>query len=53
MTVIVNSRVRTKVRDERWRGTVAFLHAAGLSKPNVDYSKAWTLDIVNEVKVLP
>ena len=39
--------------DERWRGTLAFLHATGLSKPKVDYAKAWTLDIVNKVKVLP
>jgi len=39
--------------DERWRGTVAFLQATGLSKPNVDYAKAWTLDIVNNVNVLP
>jgi len=39
--------------DARWRGTIAFLHAAALSKPNVDYAKAWTLDLVNDVKVLP
>ena len=39
--------------DARWRDTVAFLHAAGLSKPNVDYAKAWTLGVVNQVKVLP
>jgi NitT/TauT family transport system substrate-binding protein len=39
--------------DARWRGTLAFLQATGLSKPNVDYAKAWTLDIVNNVKVLP
>jgi NitT/TauT family transport system substrate-binding protein len=39
--------------DARWRGTVAFLHAAGLSKPKIDYAKAWTLDIVNDVHVLP
>ena len=39
--------------DARWQSTLAFLQTAGLAKPNVDYSKAWTLDIVNDVKVLP
>ena len=39
--------------DARWQSTLAFLQTSGLAKPNVDYSKAWTLDIVNDVKVLP
>lgn len=37
----------------RWDATVAFLRAAGLAKPNVDYSRAWTLELVRDVKVLP
>jgi len=39
--------------DARWQSTLEFLRGAGLAKPNVDYTKAWTLDIVNNVKVLP
>ena len=37
----------------RWNATVAFLESAGLAKPGVDYSRAWTLDLVRDVKVLP
>jgi len=48
-----NTRGLLTMTDARWRGTLAFLHAAGLSKPKADYAKAWTLDIVNNVKVLP
>ncbi len=39
--------------DARWRSTLEFLRAAGLAKPGVDYSRAWTLDITSKVKVLP
>lgn len=39
--------------DGRWRTTVEFLHSAGLAKAGTDYAKAWTLDVVNKVKVLP
>ena len=39
--------------DARWKSTVAFLRSAGLAKPDVDYARAWTLDIVGKVKVLP
>jgi NitT/TauT family transport system substrate-binding protein len=39
--------------DARWRATVDFLRSAGLAKPNVDYAKAWTLDLARDVKVLP
>ena len=39
--------------DARWQATLAFLRTAGLAKPDVDYQKAWTLDIVSKVKVLP
>ncbi len=37
----------------RWQQTVDFLRTASLAKPNVDYTKAWTLDIVDKVRVLP
>jgi NitT/TauT family transport system substrate-binding protein len=39
--------------DDRWTATVAFLQSAGLAKPGVDYSRAWTLDLMRDVKVLP
>jgi len=39
--------------DARWHSTLEFLRAVGVAKANVDYTKAWTLDIVNSVKVLP
>lgn len=39
--------------DARWQATLAFLRDAGLTKPGVDYRRAWTLDIVSRVKVLP
>jgi NitT/TauT family transport system substrate-binding protein len=39
--------------DARWNATVEFLKSAGLAKPNVDYSRAWTTDLVRDVKVLP
>jgi NitT/TauT family transport system substrate-binding protein len=39
--------------DARWQATVAFLRDAGLAKPDVDYGRAWTLDVVRDVKVLP
>jgi NitT/TauT family transport system substrate-binding protein len=39
--------------DARWKSTVEFLRSAGLAKPDVDYGRAWTLDIVSKVKVLP
>jgi NitT/TauT family transport system substrate-binding protein len=39
--------------DKRWQQTIDFLRAAGLAKAGVDYASAWTLSIVNEVKVLP
>jgi NitT/TauT family transport system substrate-binding protein len=37
----------------RWQATVDFLRSAGIGKPNVDYAKAWTFDLVRDVKVLP
>jgi NitT/TauT family transport system substrate-binding protein len=39
--------------DARWSSTLEFLRSASLAKANVDYRKAWTLDIVGNVKVLP
>ncbi len=39
--------------DARWMQTIDFLRAAGLAKPGIDYSKAYTLSIVRDVKVLP
>lgn len=39
--------------DARWQATLEFLRSAGLAKPDVDYRQAWTLDIVDKVKVLP
>jgi NitT/TauT family transport system substrate-binding protein len=39
--------------DARWNATVDFLRSAGLAKAGTDYPKAWTLDIVKNVRVLP
>ena len=30
-----------------------FLQAAGLAKPNVDYRRAWTVELVKDLRVLP
>jgi len=37
----------------RWQATVDFVRGAGLAKPGVDYAKAWTLDVVKDVRVRP
>ena len=39
--------------DARWQATIEFLHAAGLAKPGIEYSRAYTLDLVKPVHVLP
>jgi NitT/TauT family transport system substrate-binding protein len=39
--------------EARWDATVAFLKDAGLAKTGTDYSRAWTLDLVKDVRVLP
>ncbi len=39
--------------DARWNATVAFVRSAGLAREGVDYGRAWTLDVVRDVKVLP
>ena len=39
--------------DGRWKQTFDFMVSAGLTKPDVDYRKAYTLQFVKEIKVLP
>ena len=39
--------------DARWKATVDFLRSANLAKAGTDYTKAWTLDVVKNVRVLP
>ncbi|MCS6766107.1 MAG: ABC transporter substrate-binding protein [Candidatus Protistobacter heckmanni] len=39
--------------DARWKGTYDFMVAAKLLKPTTDYKKAYTLDAVKDLKVLP
>jgi len=39
--------------DVRWTQTIDFLRSAGLTKPGVDYAKAYSLSVVRDVKVLP
>jgi NitT/TauT family transport system substrate-binding protein len=39
--------------DRRWQQTLDFLRSTGLARPNVDYTQAWTLSIVKDVRVLP
>jgi NitT/TauT family transport system substrate-binding protein len=39
--------------DARWKQTFDFMVKAGLLKPEVDYRKAYSLDYVRDVKVLP
>jgi len=39
--------------DERWKRTFDFMAEAKTVKPGLDYRRAYTLDIVREVKVLP
>jgi len=39
--------------DARWKQTFEFMAQAGLIKRDVDYSRAYTLQFVNQVKVLP
>lgn len=39
--------------DARWTQTVDFLRAASLTKAGTDYTKAYTLSIARDVKVLP
>ena len=39
--------------DARWKQTFDFMVSAGLAKPEVDYHKAYTLELVKQIKVLP
>jgi NitT/TauT family transport system substrate-binding protein len=39
--------------DARWKKTFDFMAGAGLIAPDVDYRKAYTLEFVRQVKVLP
>ena len=39
--------------DARWKRTFDFMVQAGMVKPDLDYKRAYTLDLVREVKVLP
>jgi NitT/TauT family transport system substrate-binding protein len=39
--------------DGRWKQTFDFMVGAGLAKSDVDYRKAYTLQFVKEIKVLP
>jgi len=39
--------------EQRWQATIDFLRAAGLTKPDVDYRRAYTLDLVKAVRVVP
>ena len=49
----VATRGLLTMTDARWQGTIAFLRSAGLAKSGSDYANAWTLDVVDNVKVLP
>ncbi|HKU86687.1 MAG TPA: ABC transporter substrate-binding protein [Casimicrobiaceae bacterium] len=39
--------------EARWQATIDFLRTSGLAKPNVDYRRAYTLDLVKAVRVVP
>ena len=39
--------------DARWKQTFDFMASAGLVKPDMDYTKAYTLELLKGVKVLP
>ena len=39
--------------DDRWKQTASFMASAKLLKASTDYRRAYTLDLVKEVKVLP
>jgi NitT/TauT family transport system substrate-binding protein len=41
------------MNDARWQTTVEFVKNAGISRANTDYAKAWSLEIVDQVKVAP
>ena len=39
--------------DARWQATVQFIKSSGLARANTDYAKAWSLEVVDNVKVTP
>jgi NitT/TauT family transport system substrate-binding protein len=39
--------------DNRWKQTFDFMVSAGLTQPDVEYRKAYTLQFVRDIKVLP
>jgi NitT/TauT family transport system substrate-binding protein len=39
--------------DARWQRTFEFMVAAKMVKPDLDYRRAYTLELVRDVKVLP
>jgi NitT/TauT family transport system substrate-binding protein len=39
--------------DARWQHTFEFMVQAGMVKPDLDYKRAYTLDVIREIKVLP
>ena len=39
--------------DARWKQTFEFMVSAGLTAPDTDYRKGYTLDFVKDIKVLP
>ena len=41
------------MNDAKWQTTVEFLKSTGLAKAGTDYTKAWSLELVNQVKVTP
>ena len=55
--IVVNSDARRfgllTMTDTRWNATIDFLRSTGLAKPGVDYSRAYTLDLVKAVRVVP
>lgn len=55
--IVVNADARKfgllTMTDARWQATFDFLRRAGLAKPNVDYQRAYTLDLVKAVRVVP
>jgi NitT/TauT family transport system substrate-binding protein len=39
--------------DARWQATVEFIKEAGIARAGTDYTKAWSLEVSNQVKVVP
>jgi NitT/TauT family transport system substrate-binding protein len=39
--------------DARWQATVEFIKEAGIARAGTDYTKAWSLEVSNQLKVVP